>query len=120
MSTITSVTIAIAYAALMALARPALAEAPTAKGRIDSLIQGDRPDYVEFKADATAVEALRPVWDRGYEDPYRTTGLPVPAFGLRFDAAAIGGHPHGDRSGTTPWGITAGLQAVQSDSTWPG
>ena len=65
---------------------------------------------LEFKANAAAVEALR----GGYEDPYRAPGLPVPAFGLRFDeVAAIGGHPRGDRSGSTPWGITAGLQDVQ-------
>ena len=74
------------YAALIALEIPALAEVPTARGRIDILIQeADRIMILEFKANATAVEALRQVWDRGYADPYRTTGLPVTAFGLNFD-----------------------------------
>ncbi len=74
------------YAALMALEMPAMAEVPTARGRIDILIQeADRIMILEFKANATAVEALRQVWDRGYADPYRATGLPVTACGLNFD-----------------------------------
>ena len=64
MSTITSVTVVIAYAALIAWEMPALAEAPTARGRIDILIQAAyRIMVLEFKANAAAVEALRQVWD---------------------------------------------------------
>ena len=56
------------------------AEDRQAQGRADLVAESDERVYIfELKIKGTAAEALAQIKDRGYAEPYRATGKPIPS-----------------------------------------
>ena len=63
------------------------AEYQTSAGRIDMVIETDDYVYVmEFKLDGTAEEALRQIEERGYAQPFMSSGKKLFKIGVNFSS----------------------------------
>lgn len=63
------------------------AEVRTSRGRADAVVELAEGIFIfEFKLNGNAAQALQQIKERGYAEPYRSSGKPVYLAGIGFDA----------------------------------